>query len=95
MVQAGHISESVMSVNAQEQDLASLTARASHSENYEAITPHIYTLGVPPRRSTSTTVTVVGQPLGAARNTYKSCEFCAKRKRRCDGDGVNRCRLVL
>lgn len=28
------------------------------------------------------------------RNTYKSCDFCAKRKRRCDGDGINRCRLV-
>lgn len=28
------------------------------------------------------------------RNTYKSCDFCAKRKRRCDGDGVNRCRFV-
>lgn len=24
----------------------------------------------------------------------KSCEFCAKRKRRCDGDGLKRCRLV-
>ena len=36
----------------------------------------------------------VGQP-AAPRRTYKSCEYCARRKRRCDGDGVNRCRSVL
>lgn len=23
-----------------------------------------------------------------------SCDFCTRRKRKCDGDGVNRCRLV-
>ena len=36
----------------------------------------------------------VGQPR-VPRKTFKSCEFCAKRKRRCDGDGVNRCRWVF
>ena len=35
----------------------------------------------------------VGQP-EEPRKTYRSCEFCARRKRRCDGDGVNRCRSV-
>ncbi|CAN0165646.1 unnamed protein product, partial [Ascophyllum nodosum] len=34
----------------------------------------------------------VGQP-EEPRKTYRSCEFCARRKRRCDGDGVNRCSL--
>lgn len=32
------------------------------------------------------------QPTQAPRKNYKSCEFCAKRKRRCDGDGFKRCR---
>lgn len=33
-----------------------------------------------------------GQHPQAPRKNYKSCEFCARRKRRCDGDGFKRCR---
>lgn len=29
---------------------------------------------------------------GEKRKLRKSCEFCRERKKRCDGDGVNRCR---
>lgn len=33
-----------------------------------------------------------GKQPQAPRKNYKSCEFCARRKRRCDGDGFKRCR---
>lgn len=35
------------------------------------------------------------QQIKTAQRVYKSCDFCTKRKRRCDGDGVMRCRFVI
>lgn len=59
-----------------------------------AIPPHANLQALRPMGGVAPNRDVTAVQVQVVRNTYKSCDFCAKRKRRCDGDGINRCRFV-
>lgn len=40
----------------------------------------------------TTTIIATAALKKGVRKTRKSCSFCARRKKRCDGDGINKCR---
>lgn len=97
----GDIAETIFAVATQEEWRGLVSQQSEDSAGVQVL-PQVLS---PADTSTTTTLGVPAtatmqwgqesEPRQLLPNKYKSCDFCARRKRRCDGDGVNPCRFVV
>lgn len=74
-----------------------LISRGTESDSSHDVGPHVdQQLPVPTATTTimgvSMTIPTAAGVKAGVRKVRKSCSFCARRKKRCNGDGINKCR---